>query len=99
MRRITGIDAAQFLFSSAYAAVLERYKHLIEPDGTWLEVVVGNLSVALFTALRLPRAIRWQVFWTLLWSNKVGGMPIILWQLGRTFRSRARAERIKRRGL
>lgn len=82
------IDAAQTIITSGYAVLLDRYKHYLEPEGTWLEVVIGNALCLGFADLH-RRARRsataaqtqhdvWRAF-------AVGGLPIILWRLYRAY--------------
>lgn len=80
------VDLAQLGASSAYAAALDRWKHHIEPEGTWAEVVAGTAMCLLFAGLRTRqrRHPHWQDHQADVWrSFVIGGAPIIAWRLYR----------------
>lgn len=85
-----------FLATSLYAFLLARFKYLIEPDLTWLEVVVG-VAICLAAPALVARWMgvpTWQAYEALTWrAFIIGGAPIVLWQIGRATRTWRRVER------
>ncbi len=82
-----GIDLAQLLLVSGYAALLDRYKHRWEPEWTWVEVVVGNSLCLAAAALRTRtrRSRSWRGYeHDVARSFAIGGLPIIAWRVLRT---------------
>lgn len=71
--------------TSIYAVVLDRYKELLEPDGTWIEVVIGTTICLAFAAWR-GREVGgdWRDYETGVWLAFIfGGLPVVVWQVGR----------------
>jgi hypothetical protein len=81
-----------------YAVLLHHFKELLEPDLTWLEVVIGCTICLGFAAWR-HRLIGgdWHEYergvW---WAFLVGGGVIIVWQVGRFVQ---RQKELQRRGI
>lgn len=78
------------LGTTLYAILLERFKHLWEPDLTWLEVAIGT-ALCLLVPFGLARSAPadWATYELRTWSAfVVGGLPIVAWQLFRMIRSR-----------
>lgn len=92
----TLVFALLFTTTALYAAVLARFKHLWEPDYTWLEVVVGCVFV-----LAAP-AVLWRMMpgagvgdyerWVWV-AFVVGGGPIILWRISAAVIAALRVQR------
>ena len=90
------VYTALFVTTAAYAFLLSRFKYLIEPDLTWLEVVIGVALCLAAPAIvaRWANVPTWQAYEVLTWrAFLVGGAPIVLWQLGRMTRARRLLER------
>ena len=90
-----------FLVTTGYAVLLAWFKHLWEPDFTFIEVIVG---VAM--CLAAPYADRLlngpytaEVYEARVWAAFfVGSAPIVVWSLARTVRAWRRiSQRIWRR--
>ncbi|WP_110513217.1 hypothetical protein [Herpetosiphon llansteffanensis] len=74
-----------------YAVMLEHYKHYLEPDWTWIEVVVGTLLcvTAAGIAIRLTPNASWpQYEQQIIASFGIGGGVIITWQVWRMIKRR-----------
>ena len=87
--------------TTLYAVLLERYKHLWEPDLTWLEVAIGT-ALCLVIPWLLARTApgNWQLYEARTWQAFiVGGAPIVIWQLFRMTRSRLQTMQEARRLL
>lgn len=80
-----------------YAIALHHFKELLEPDLTWLEVVIGCVICLGFAAWRQRiSGGDWQAYESgVWWAFGVGGGVIILWQVGRLVQ---RQEELRRRG-
>lgn len=80
-----------------YAIVLHHLKELLEPDLTWLEVVIGCAICLGFAAWRQRLAGGdWSDYERGVWlAFVVGGGVIITWQVGRFI---ARQQELKQRG-
>jgi hypothetical protein len=81
--------------TTAYSALLESidHKETVEPDLTWLEVVIGNALVIFAAMLRIRLQAEsgtvptWQDYERAVQrAMLVGGGPVIAWQLWQTFR-------------
>lgn len=84
-----------FVVTLTYAAILAHYRHILEPDLTWLEVVLGVVICLLapYADARLSGGDVWQTYESRTWlAFLVGGAPIIGWQLIQSVRSRLRVE-------
>lgn len=100
MALIAIIYGTLFMTSILYAALLARTRGIgIEPDYTWLEVVVGCglclLAAADYIALAHPTA--WQAFFAVCGAFVVGGLPIVAWQIGQAIKRRHDALRTQQR--
>jgi hypothetical protein len=85
-----------FFTTAVYAFLLSRFKYLMEPDLTWIEVVVGVTLCLAAPALvaRWEGVPTWQAYEALTWrAFLIGGAPIVLWQIGRATRTWRRVER------
>jgi|FLYN01.1.fsa_nt_gi hypothetical protein len=89
------------LATALYAAALDSNQRRaprrarLEPDWTWLEVVVGTSMCLLAAAIRarLPPEGDWHSYEVAVWKAFAwGGTPIIAWQIWRAY------EREKQRG-
>lgn len=81
-----------------YAILLHHTKELLEPDLTWLEVVIGCAICLAFAAWRQRLLVEtpWQEYERGVWlAFLVGGGVIIFWQVGRFIR---RQQELRRRG-
>ena len=90
------IYLALFVTTALYALLLSKVKHLIEPDLTWLEVVIGVALCLAAPAIvaRWSGVPTWQAYEALTWrAFLIGGAPIIIWQIGRATRTWRRVER------
>jgi heme exporter protein D len=79
-----------FLVNIGYAAILEWFKHLWEPELTALEVVIGvALCLAAPFADRLLNGpYTAEVYEGRVWlAFVVGGLPVIIWWIGRNVRA------------
>jgi hypothetical protein len=93
----------EFLICIAYSLVLERWKHLWEPDFTGVEVMIGCI-ICMATAAAQARwatITTWQQYEAAVWwSFIIGAIPIAVWQAWRYVRNRRRLlARITRSGL
>lgn len=82
--------------TTLYAFLLAKIKHILEPDLTILEVIVGVALclAAPFVAARLADVPTWQAYEALTWrAFVVGGIPIAIWQFSRLARTWRRVER------
>jgi len=81
-----------------YAVLLHHFKELLEPDLTWLEVVIGCAICLGFAAWR--QRINdgdWREYEHGVWiAFLVGGGVIIAWQVGRFVQ---RQKELQRRGI
>lgn len=85
-----------FAATTLYAAILASLRHIWEPDLTWLEVVIGTALclAAPYADQRLNGPLTSEVYETRVWlAFVIGGLPIVVWQLGQSVRARLRVER------
>lgn len=81
------IYAYLFAASTVYAVLLALFRHLWEPDLTWLEVVVGTLLclIAPYADQRLNGPLTSELYEQRVWlAFVVGGLPVVIWQLGQS---------------
>jgi hypothetical protein len=80
-----------------YTRLLDRHKERLEPDFTWVEVVIGCalcFAAAATRARYVPGG--WQEYEQSVWlAFVVGGGVIIGWQIRRAIQ---RAEEVRKRG-
>ena len=70
--------------ATIYAVLLDRYKHHIEPKGTVLEVIVGELLALAYFRARAPEHLtRREAVALFFESQLVLGTPITLWRIFR----------------
>lgn len=85
-----------FIATTVYAVLLAWVKHYLEPDLTWLEVMVG-VAICLaapFADARLNGPQTSELYEERVWlAFVVGGFPIVAWQLGKSIKARLQAER------
>lgn len=77
------VYAVLFLATALYAVALHHWRRL-EPDWTWLEVVIGTSLVlaAPATLGELGELASWQDYQHAVWrSFIVGGLPVVVWQI------------------
>lgn len=76
--------------SALYALALEKSKKRLEPDFTWLEVMIGVVLTGIWVALRMrfgvipslpPIDLVWWVCWQWVWMFCATGLSIIIWQI------------------
>lgn len=86
-----------FIANVLFSAFLEKFKHLWEPELTWLEVMAGVTMVGIAAQRRidmgLPEhartspeaAARW-TWMTVFWLFVTASIPVISWQIWRQVR-------------
>jgi len=90
------IYATLWLVSAIYAFLLARYRHLWEPDLTWLEVVIGVALCLLapYADMRQNGPLTSEIYeWRVWQAFLIGGMPIVGWQIAQSVRAHLRVER------
>lgn len=90
------IYGALFCATALYAALLAYLRHIWEPDLTWLEVVIGVALCLLapYADQRQNGPLTSELYEQRVWQCfLIGGLPIIIWQLGQSVRARLRVER------
>jgi hypothetical protein len=90
------IYALLFASATLYAATLAVFRHVWEPDLTWLEVVIGTALclAAPFADNRFNGPLTSEVYEQRVWlAFLIGGLPIIAWQIGQGVRAGQRLER------
>lgn len=90
------IYTALFAATTLYAATLAWLRHIWEPDLTWLEVVIGTALclAAPYADQRLNGPLTSEAYEARVWlAFLIGGLPIVIWQLGQSVRARLRVER------
>lgn len=82
--------------TTLYAVLLSLFRHIWEPDLTWLEVVIGTALCLLAPSLdqRLNGPLTSEIYEQRVWlAFVIGGAPIVIWQLGQSVWARLRVER------
>jgi multisubunit Na+/H+ antiporter MnhE subunit len=87
-----------YLFAGAttYAVLLAYFRHFWEPDLTWLEVIVGVMLclIAPYADQRANGPLTSELYEQRVWlAFVIGGLPIVLWQIGKSTRARLQVER------
>lgn len=81
------IYAALLIATTLYAAALAWLRHIWEPDLTWLEVVIG-VAICLaapYADRQLNGPLTSEVYEVRVWiAFLIGGLPIVVWQLGQS---------------
>ena len=86
------------IVAALYAVLLHYTKDRLEPDFTWLEVVIGCVLCLGFAAwrARLSDDTTWQGYERGVWlAFLIGGGVIVAWQIGRAI---WRQEELRKRG-
>lgn len=91
------IYTALALIVFLYARILDRVKERLEPDFTWLEVVIGcTLCLAAAAIRHRVTGGDWAAYEAGVWKAFIiGGGVIVAWQIGRAIH---RQEELRRRG-
>lgn len=79
-----------FAATTLYAVLLATLKHLLEPDLTWLEVVIGVMICLAVPYLdqRHNGPLTSEVYEQRVWlAFLVGGLPIVIWRMGASARA------------
>jgi amino acid transporter len=82
--------------TTLYAALLASFKHLWEPDLTWLEVVIG-VAICLLAPYfdnQLNGPLTSEGYEQRVWmAFVIGGLPIVVWRVGASIRAWGRIGR------